>query len=111
MVDEPGVLVAETVVVLPPDMARQQVIQRADRAPPGNVIAHLQPLRMLVQHRIDNVNEGLVAGEEAVASGEEIALEPPLALVFAKHLHYPPAGSQMVVPGTDISNPGTIGDL
>ena len=37
VVDEPGVLMAEAVVVLPPDVARQQVIQRADRPPPGNV--------------------------------------------------------------------------
>jgi len=98
-------------MVLAPDMARQEIVQRRNGATPRNVIAHLQPLGMLVQHRINDVNECLIAGEEAVAAGEEIALEPTLALVFAKHLHYPPTRSQMVVPGADISNPGTIGDL
>ena len=34
VVDEAGVLMAEAVVVLPPDVARQQVVQRGDRPPP-----------------------------------------------------------------------------
>ena len=41
VVDEPRVLMAKAVVVLPPDVARQQVGQRADRPPPGTVSAHL----------------------------------------------------------------------
>ena len=90
VVDEARVLVGEAVVILAPDMARQEVVQRGDRPPPGDVIAHLQPLGVLVEHRIDDVDERLVAGEEAVPAGEQIALEPALALVLAEHLHYPP---------------------
>ena len=37
VVDEARILVAEAVVVLPPDMARQQVVQRGDRPPPRDV--------------------------------------------------------------------------
>ena len=37
VIDEAGILMAEAVVVLPPDMRRQQIIQRRDRPPPGNV--------------------------------------------------------------------------
>ena len=111
VVDEPRVLVAEAVVVLAPDMARQQIVQRGDRPPPRNVIAHLQPLGVLVEHRIDDVDERLVAGEEAVPAGQEIALEPALALVLAEHLHDPPVGRQMVIPGYGLRDPGTVGDL
>ena len=74
VVDEPRVLMAEAVVVLAPDVARQQIVQRADRPPPRDVIADLQPLGVLVEHRIDDVDERLVAGEEAVPAGQEIAL-------------------------------------
>ena len=37
VVDEAGILVAEAVVILPPDVARQQVVERGDRPPPGDV--------------------------------------------------------------------------
>jgi hypothetical protein len=38
-------------VVLPPDVRAEQVVERRDRPPPGNVIAHLEPLGVLVEHR------------------------------------------------------------
>ena len=66
---------------------RQQVVERGDRPPPGDVVAHLQPLGVLVEHRVDDVDERLVAGEEAVPAGQQIALQPALALVLAEHLH------------------------
>ena len=97
MVDEAGVLVGKAVVVLPPDMARQQIVERGDRSTPFDVAADLQPFRMLVEHGIDDVDEGLVAGEEAVPAGQQIAFEPALALVLAQHLHHPPVGGEMVV--------------
>ena len=49
---------------------------------------------MLVEHGIDDVDEGLVAGEEAVPAGQQIAFEPALALVLAQHLHHPPVGAR-----------------
>ena len=111
VIDKSGILMAEAVVILSPDMARQEVVQRTDRSPPGNVIAHLQPLGVLVEHRIDDVDERLVAGEEAVPAGQEIALEPALALMLAQHLHDPSIGRQMIVPWMGFRHPGTIGDL
>jgi hypothetical protein len=36
----------------------------------------------LVEHRVDDVDEGLVAVEEAVAAGQQIALEPALTLML-----------------------------
>ena len=79
MVDKPRILVAEPVVVLTPNMGSQQVIQRSDRTPPGNFTCNLKPFRMLIKHRINNVNEGFIAGEEAVPPGEQVSLQPTLA--------------------------------
>jgi hypothetical protein len=76
----------KAVVILSPDVRGQQVIQRSDLGPPGKLRRDLEPLGMLVEHRIDDVGEGLVAIEQPVAPGEQIALEPALALVFAQDL-------------------------
>src|SRR5215510_11672151 len=111
VVYEPRILMAEAVVVLSPDVARQQVVQRANGAAPGNVIAYLQPLGVLIEHGIDDVDECLVAGEEAVAAGEEVAFQPTLALMLTEHLHYAPVRRQMIIPWEDFSVPGSIGDL
>ena len=35
VIDEAGILVREAIVVLPPDMRGQQVVERGDLAPPG----------------------------------------------------------------------------
>ena len=39
----------------------------------------LQPFGVLVEHRIDDVNERLVAREEAVPPGQQVAFQPALA--------------------------------
>ena len=83
---------AETIVVLPPDVRGEQIIQRSDRPPPWNVARDLQPFGMLIEHRIDDVNERFVAGEEAVPAREQITFEPALALVLAQHFHHAAIG-------------------
>ena len=88
VVDEPRVLVGEAVVVLAPDVRGEQVVQRRDRPPPRDVARDLQPLRVLVEHRVDDVDERLVAGEQPVAAGQQVALQPALAEVLAEHLHH-----------------------
>ena len=96
-VDEARVLVREAVVVLPPDVRGKQVVERRDGAPPGNLVGDLEPLRVLIDHRVDDVDEGLVAAEQAVSSGEQVALQPALAHVLAEHLHDPPVGRKVLV--------------
>ena len=71
----------------------------------GTSRADLQPLGMLVEHRVDDVDERLVAVEEAVAPGQEVALEPSLALVLGQHLHHPAVGGQVVVAGSAARRP------
>ena len=61
-----------------------QVVQRTDRAPPGDIMTDLQPLGVLIEHRIDDVDERLVTGEEPVPPGQQIAFQPALALVLAR---------------------------
>ena len=67
VVDEAGILVGEAVVVLSPDMTRKEVVQRGDGPPPRDLCADFQPLRVLVEHRVDDVDEGLVAVEQTRA--------------------------------------------
>ena len=48
------------------------------------------------------MDEGLVAIEHAVPSGEEISLQPALALVLREHLHHPALGRLVLVRGQDL---------
>lgn len=43
---------------------------------------------MLIEHRIDDMYERLVAGEETVTTRQQVSFEPTLAHVFAQHLHH-----------------------
>ena len=69
----------------------------------GMCARDLQPLGVLVEHRVDDVDEGLVAGEEAVPAGEQVAFEPALAQVLAEDLHHPAVGREVVVVGQDLA--------
>ncbi len=80
LVDEAGILMAEAVVILTPDMGGKQIVQRGNRSAPEDVVAPLEPPGVLVEHGVDDVDEGFVAGEEAVAAGEQVAFEPAFAL-------------------------------
>ena len=75
----------EAIVVLLPDVRGEQVVQRCDLPPPRQFERDFQPFRMLAEHRIDDADESLVRVEEAMAAGQQIALEPSLALMLAEH--------------------------
>ena len=79
MVQETGILMGEAVVVLLPYVGSQNIVQGGDVVPPGQLAAHLQPLGVLGEHGVHDADEGLIAVEEAVASGEQIALQEALA--------------------------------
>ena len=111
VIDETGVLMAEAVLVLPPHVGGEQVVEGGDRAPPGEPARDLEPLRVLVEHRIDDVDERFIAGEEAVASGKEITFKPALAQVLAQHLHDAAIGGELGVGGTEITHEYAVGDF
>ena len=76
------VLMAEAVVILPPDVRGQEIVERSDRAPPLDLVGALQPSSVLIDHRIDNMDEGLVAGEKSMPAGQQISLDGPKTRKF-----------------------------
>jgi len=89
--------VTEAVVVLSPDVAGKEIVERSNWSPPRDLVDLLEPLGVLVEHRVDDVDEGLIAVEEAVAAGEQVALQPAFAEVLREHLHHPAAWSEVLV--------------
>ena len=59
--------------------------------------SNLQPFGMLIEHRIDDVDERFVAGEKTVAAGEQITFEPALTHVLAQHFHDPAVGRFVLI--------------
>ena len=66
---------------------------------------------MLVEHRVDDMDERLVGIEEAVAAREQVAFEPALALVLAEHLDHAAFRGEMVVGRHDLGLPLLVGRL
>lgn len=59
-VEETGVLVSETVMVLTPDRGGKQNVERGDFGTPFDLKTLFDPFAVLVNHRVDDVDEGLV---------------------------------------------------
>ena len=67
---------------------------------------------MLVEHRIDDVNECLVTVEQAVAPGEEVPLEPSFALVLGQHrVEHASLRGEELIAVDDSSVPLPVGHL
>src|SRR5688572_6656243 len=66
------------------------------------MVTSLQPFSVLVEHRVDDVNERLVAAEEPMASGEQIAFQPSLTLVLTQHFHDASVSGDMRVAIQDL---------
>ena len=63
----------EAVVVLTPYGRCEENVERSNLLPPLYLETLLDPLAVLVNHGVDDVNERLVAVEQAVSSGENVA--------------------------------------
>jgi hypothetical protein len=63
---------------------------------------------VLVEHRVHDVDERLVAVEEAVPSREQVALEPALAEVLAQDLHHAAVGGEVVIGRQGQGSPRAI---
>src|SRR5207248_5672385 len=99
------------IMVLTPDVGREKIVEGCNGGTPWNVSTRLQPLGVLIKHRVHDMDERLVRGEQPMAAGEEIAFQPSLTGVLAQHLHNPSIGSQVIILGTGLSHPGPVGDL
>ena len=101
----------KAVMRLLPDMGGEQVVQRGDFPPPGQFGGDFQPLGVLVEHRIDDVDKGLVAIEQPMPSGEQIAFEPTFTLMLAEHFHDPSVGGKKLIIRFRPGFPLAVGDL
>src|SRR5579863_7617280 len=73
------ILMSEAVVVLPPyKRSDEQVDGRHRSAPAQFFFRLLQPLSVLVEHRIDHMHEGFIRRKETVTACEHVTLEPSL---------------------------------
>src|SRR5271166_550350 len=69
---------------------------------------------MLIKHGVDDVDEGFVRGEKAVATGKQVALEHALHRVLTEHFDNATVWSQfccVTVLGEIFSNPELLRDL
>ncbi len=110
-INKPRILMSEPVVVLPPHVRGEQVVQARQRPPPRHLGAGLEPLGVLIEHRINDVAERLVAGEHAVPAGEQVALQKTLADVLGQHLDDPAPPVEPVIVFADPRLPVAAGDL
>jgi hypothetical protein len=66
---------------------------------------------VLVEHRVDDVDERLVAVEQPVAAGQRVALQPALAQVLGQNLDDAPVRREVVVGRQALRDPGSVGDV
>jgi hypothetical protein len=57
------------------------------------------------------VDERFIAREQAVPSGEQVALQPALAGVLGQDLHHPAVRCEVLVDRLDGAAPDLVGDL
>ena len=108
-VEEARVLVRETVVILSPDGRSDQQVERRDRRAPRQLLADVEPLRVLVEHRVDHVDERFVRREETVPTREQVALEPAFQRVLRQHLHHAAVDREFAAFGVDRQHVGEPG--
>jgi hypothetical protein len=93
-VDKAGILVGEAVVILAPDGGRYQQVERGNLASPGEFVADRKPLRVLIEHGIDHMREGLVGRKKSVPAAEQITFEHAFDGVLAEHFDDAAIGRQ-----------------
>ena len=67
-VKETRILVCKAIVVLSPDGRCEEDVEGCDLLPPLNLKTLLDPLAVLVDHAVNDVNERLVAVEQTMSS-------------------------------------------
>ena len=67
-IEETRILMGEAVVVLSPDGSCEKDVEGGDLDTPFDFIALLNPFAVLVDHRVDDVNEGFVTVEKTMSS-------------------------------------------
>jgi hypothetical protein len=65
---------SESIVILAPDGRSEQDVERSNLLSPFDFEALLDPLAVLVDHGVDDVNKGLITVEQTVTSREDVTL-------------------------------------
>ncbi|MDB5387879.1 MAG: hypothetical protein JWM11_3525, partial [Planctomycetaceae bacterium] len=102
---------SETIMILSPDVRGQQVVERRDFSTPGDARRDFQPFGVLVEHRINDMDERFIAIEKPVSAGEQVTFQPAFALMFAEHFHHPASSGEEFVVGAALTFPLTLRDL
>ena len=92
-------------------MGSEKVIQGCNRPAPGQLIGAGEPFGVLVGHRIDDVHKRFITAEQAVPTGQQVALQPALTQMLGEHLHHPAARGQMFVVGGLFCLPCLVGRI
>src|ERR1035438_7236858 len=67
---------------------------------------------MLTEHRVDNADKGLIRVKQSMPAGQQITLQPSLALMLAQHgIEHSAFGGEELVRGDDGALPLSIGYL
>ena len=66
---------------------------------------------MLIEHRVDDVNEGLVTRKETMPSRQQVAFQPALALVLAEDFHHAAVRAELVVFRINLGHVAAVGHL
>jgi hypothetical protein len=111
LIEETGILMGEAIVHLLPDVGGEEVIEGGDGRAPGEASGDLEPLGVLIEHGIHDVDEGLIAVEETVSTGEQITFEPALTLMLAEHLHDATVPGQELIGFEGLGLPLAMGDF
>jgi hypothetical protein len=80
----------------------------------GSSLPLFQPFGVLVEHRINDVDERLIAVDQTVPAGQQVALQPSFDCVLAEHLHNAAFGSEVSavgILGEILCQPDLFGDV
>ena len=97
-------------MVVAPGRRGEQDVEAGHLGAPGEGCGLLEPLAVLHGLRGTHHREGLVRREEAVPSGERVALQPAVTVVLGEHLHHPPVTRECDIVVGDLLHEGTVGD-
>ena len=61
------------------------------------LVALFQPLGVLIKHRVDDVDEGLIAVDQSMPAAQDVTLQPSLHGVLAEHFHHSAVRCKCVV--------------
>ena len=102
----------KAVVILPPHQrCNEKVDRRHGCSPIELLLGLLQPFGVLVEHGINDVDEGFITREEPVAASQNVTFKPAFERVLAQHFHHAPGDIEFAAVGVirlEFGQPGFL---